>query len=76
MAIPSLLGAIANISFYVVPLAIGADYAMKMGRYEEALEAINVDLSSSPAICDHIPLKALVLYFLGRSQERIDILNS
>ncbi|WP_276165365.1 helix-turn-helix domain-containing protein [Zobellia alginiliquefaciens] len=64
-------------SFYVNTPIINTDYAIKMGRYHEAIENIDKHLLRDPSLIGvFFCRKAEALMFLGNSKGAIDLLNS
>ncbi|MEN8799153.1 MAG: hypothetical protein ABF293_07905 [Flavobacteriaceae bacterium] len=57
-------------------MVIGFDYARKTGRFIEALNFTEIALKKDPTIGSYYAHKAFMFYFLGRSQEAKNILNS
>ena len=59
-------------------LAIGSDYAVKTGRYDNAMQILNqdVDLMSSASLSFLYCTKAQAFYFMGNNEESILLLKS
>ncbi len=63
-------------SFYDKTPAINFDYAIKTGRYEEAIKATEQHILIDPSIGIFFFFKAEALLFLGRPDDASDLINS
>lgn len=62
-------------SFYDKTPAINFDYAIKTGRFKEAIKAIEEHILIDPSIGNFFYFKAEALLFLGRADEASDLIN-
>lgn len=56
--------------------AINADYAIKTGRYQNALDAMNEVILTDSSIGILFFFKAEALFFLGKNEEALELLNN
>lgn len=67
----------SKVSFYVNTPIINIDFALKTGRYQEAIKAIDKQLLREPALLGILFCrKAEALLFLGNRDEALDLLNN
>lgn len=65
-----------NDFYYDQTPSINADYAVKTGRYQQAITAMDELILTIPSFGPAFCFKAEALMFLGRTEEAIDLLDS
>jgi TolB-like protein/AraC-like DNA-binding protein len=72
---PYLIKRLTNFVFDRTP-AITADYAIKTGRYEEAVQAMDKSIAIDPSVGIFYTFKGEALMFMGRREEAIALMSS